>query len=127
MRDDRAGLHAVDAVADRHDEREVVLHDDERRVELSLDPLDQRAEGLGLALRDPGGGLVEAHDARRDREHRRELHDAACSCRQLDDETIGVAAETQEVDQLRGFGSLGALLGDRGRIEEQRSLRVRHI
>src|SRR5439155_880003 len=83
------------------------LHDDERRVELALDALDQRAEGLGLALRDTGGRLVQTHDARRDREHRRELHDAARSRRQLDDETVGVAAEAQEVDQLRGFGSPG--------------------
>src|SRR5205823_518256 len=91
------------------------------RVELALAALDQRAEGLGLALSDTGGPPVEAHDARRDREHRRELHDAARSRRQLDDETVGVAAETEEVDQLRGFSSPGALLGDRRGIEEQRS------
>ena len=61
--DHRARLEAVDAVADRQDQREVVLDDHERGVELLLDAHDQRAERLGLALRDAGGRLVEA-DAR---------------------------------------------------------------
>ena len=34
--DDRARFEAVDAVADRQDQREVVLDDDERGVELLL-------------------------------------------------------------------------------------------
>ena len=77
--DHRARLHAVDAVADRQDHREVVLDDDERRVELLLHALDQRAERLGLALRDAGGRLVEA-DARgaRPRAPTRARRCAAC-------------------------------------------------
>ena len=121
VRDHRTGFHAVDAVADRHDERQVVLDDDERGVELALDPLDQRAERLGLALGDTRGRFVEADDARRDREHRRELDDAAGTGRELDDEAVGVAAEAEEVDELGRLGPLRALLGDRRRIEEQRS------
>ena len=74
--DDRARLEAVDPVADRQDQRQVVLDDDERGVELLLHALDQRAERLGLALRDAGGRLVEADHARRDGEHGRELDDA---------------------------------------------------
>ena len=58
--DDAPGFEAVHAVADRQDQRQVVLDDDERGVELGLDALDQRAERLGLALGDAGGGLVEA-------------------------------------------------------------------
>ena len=75
----------------------------ERRVELLLHALDQRAERFGLALRDAGGRLVEADDARRDREHRRELDDAAGAGRQLGDEAVGVAAEAEEVDELGGL------------------------
>ena len=57
------GFEAVDAVADREDQRQVVLDDDEGRVELLLDAQDQRPERFGFALRDAGGRLVEA-DAR---------------------------------------------------------------
>ena len=63
------GFEAVDAVADREDQRQVVLDDDEGRVELLLDPQDQRPERFGFALRDAGGRLVEADDTGRDREH----------------------------------------------------------
>jgi len=44
------------------------------------------------------GRLIAPYDARRDREHRRELHDAARSRRKFDDETVGVAPEAEEVD-----------------------------
>ncbi len=104
--DDLARLEAVDAVADRQDQRQVVLDDDECRVELLLHALDQRPERLGLALRDARGGLVEADHAGRDREHRRQLDDAPGAGRELGDEPVGVAAETEEVDQLRGLGAL---------------------
>ena len=109
--DHLARLHAVDAVADRQDHRQVVLDDDERRVELLLDPLDQRTERLGFALRDAGGRLVEADHARRDREHRRELDDAARAGRELGDEAVGVAAETEEVDELGGLARACARSG----------------
>ena len=100
------GLHAVHAVGDRHDQRQVVLDDDQGRVQLLLHPLDQRPEGLGLALGDAGGRFVEADHPRRDREHRRELDDAPGAGRELGDEPVRVAPETEEVDEL---GRLGAL------------------
>ena len=78
-----------------------MLDDDERRVELLLHALDERAERFGFALRDAGGRLVEADHARRDGEHGRELDDAAGAGRQLGDEPVGVAAEPEEVDELR--------------------------
>ena len=80
-----------------------MLDDDEGRVELLLHALDQRTERLGLALGDTGGRLVEADDARRDREHRRELDDAPGAGRELGDEAVGVAAEAEEVDELGGL------------------------
>ena len=86
-----------------------MLDDDERGVELLLHALDQRAERLGLALRDAGGRLVEADHAGRDREHRRELDDAAGAGRELGDEAVGVAAEAEEVDELRRLGALRPL------------------
>ena len=45
----------------------------------------------------------------RDREHRRELHDAAGAGRELGDEAVGVAAEAEEVDELGGLRALDAL------------------
>ena len=48
--DDGAGLHAIHPVGDRHDQRQVVLDDNQRRVELLLHPFDQRAERLGFSL-----------------------------------------------------------------------------
>ena len=118
--DDPPGLEAVDAVADRQDQREVVLDDDERGVELLLDPQDQRAERLGLALRDAGGGLVEADDARRDREDRGQLDDAPRAGRELGDVAVGVATEAEEVDELARLAYLRALGPDR-RHPEQRA------
>ena len=78
--DDRAGLEAVDAVADRQDQRQVVLDDDERGVELLLHPLDQRAERLGLALGDARGRLVEA-DRRAARRRARSRARRCAGCR----------------------------------------------
>ena len=107
--DDLARFEAVDAVADREDQRQVVLDDDERRVELLLHAQDQRAERFGFALRDAGGRLVETDHAGRDREHARELDDAPGAGRELGDVAVGVAAEPEEVDELRRFGVLGPL------------------
>ena len=86
-----------------------MLDDDERRVELLLHAQDERAERFRFALRDAGGRLVEADDARCDREHARELDDAAGAGRELGDVAVGVAAEPEEVDELGGFGVLGPL------------------
>ncbi len=121
VRDHRARLEAVDTVADRHDEGQVVLDDDERGVELALDALDERTERLGLALGDTGRRLVEANDTRCDCEDGRELHDTARARRQLDDEAVGVAAQAEEVDELGRLGALRTFLGDRRGIEEQRT------
>ena len=97
-----------------------MLDHDQRGVELLLHALDQRAERLRFTLGDPGGRLVEADDPGRDREHRRELDDATRAGRELGDEPVGVPAETEEVDELGGLGTLAALGPDR-RHPEHRS------
>ena len=113
-------LEAVHAVADAHDQRHVVLDDrasaapSSRRISL-----DQRAERLGLALRDAGGRLVEAQHARVEREQAGELDDPAGAGRQVGDAAVGVAAEPEEADQLVGLGRAGAL-ADRRAGQEQR-------
>ena len=77
--DHAARLEAVDAVADAHDERHVVLDDQHRGAELAADLHDQRTERLGLALRDAGGRLVEAqHPRRRGRAGRPARRCAGC-------------------------------------------------
>ena len=118
--DDPTGLQAVDAGADREDQRKVVLDDDQRRIELLLHAEDQRAERLGLALRNPGGRLVEADDPRRDGEDRRQLDDAPGARRQLGDVAVGIASEAEEVDELARLRALLALGPDR-RHPEQRA------
>ena len=113
--DDRAGLEAVDAVADRHHERHVVLDDEQRRAELGLDAGDERGERLGLALGDAGGGLVEADDPGLEGEDARQLADAAGAGRQRADEVVGEAAEAQVVDEVPGPGELLAVAAPPGR------------
>ena len=119
--DDPTGLHAVHAVGDRHDQREIVLDDDQGRVQLQLHPLDQGTERLGFALGHARGRLVEADHPRRDREDRRELDDAPGAGRELGDEPVRVPPEPEEVDQLRGFGPLRPLGAGRVRQVQQRS------
>ena len=120
--DDRAGLEAVDAVADRHHEGHVVLDDEQRRPQLGLDAGDERGERLGLALGDAGGRLVEADDPGLEREDARQLADAAGAGGQRADEVVGEAAEAQVVDQLAGPGELLAVAaapgGDAGEHRE---------
>jgi hypothetical protein len=87
--DHLARFEAVDAVADRHHHRHVVLDDQDRGAELALDRLDQRAERLRLLLGDARGGLVEQDEARVEREERAELHDAPRPGRQLHEQGVG--------------------------------------
>ena len=50
-----------------------MLDHEQRRVELGADPEQQRPERFGLALRDAGGGFVEAEHAGVEGEEAREL------------------------------------------------------
>ena len=103
------GLEAVDAVADRHHERHVVLDHEHRGVELLADAQQQRAERLGLALGDAGGRLVEAEHPGVGGEQAGELDDAPHAGRQLADEPLAVGPETEEVEDLVGVRPLGPL------------------
>ena len=67
------------------------------------------SERLGFSLGDAGGGFVEAQDPGVEGEERAELDDAAGAGGELGGETVGVAAQSEEVDDLFGFGSLVAV------------------
>ena len=97
--------------------RQVVLDDDQRGMQLGLDPFDEWPEGFGLALGHARGGFVQADDRRGGGQKSGQLDDAAGAGGQLGDEAVGVAAQTEEVDQLGGLGAalplqLRADLGD---------------
>ena len=98
--DHGAGFEAVDAVADGQDHGQVVLDDDQGGIEFGLHPLDQRSEGLGLALGHAGGGLVQTDDRRRGGQKGGQFDDASGAGRELGHEAVGVTTEAQEVDQL---------------------------
>ena len=86
-----------------------MLDHEHRGAELALDAHDERPERLRLTLRDPAGRLVEQEDARVDREQRPELGDPPRAGRQVRHELVGVTAEPEEVDQLRGLDALAPL------------------
>src|SRR4051812_15202997 len=102
--DQATEIEAVDAVADAHDERHVVFDDEHRRAELPLDLLDERTEGLRLALRETGRRFVEAQHPGGEREQSGQLHDPAGAGGQIGDVALRVAAEAEEVDEVVGFG-----------------------
>ena len=88
---------------------------------------DERAERLGLALGDAGGGLVEAEHPGVEGEQAGQLDDAAGAGGEVDDVGVGVAAEPEEVDELVGLGPRGAarVRIARGRTERGREDPVR--
>src|SRR5205823_1259135 len=60
--DDLALCQHVEAVDERRHHRDVVVDDDEGRAQVIAYLADHGNEGLDLALRDPGHGLVEQQD-----------------------------------------------------------------
>ena len=117
------GLQAVDAVADRHHERHVVLDHEHRGAQLAPHLEQERPERLGLPLGDAGGGLVEAQHPGVRREEARQLDDPAHAGGQLVDEALGVRSEPEEVEHLVGVGLLGPL--DPPGLREARARRWR--
>ena len=105
---DRPGLQAVHPVADAHDERHVVLNEEDRRVELPLHGDDERTEGLGLALRQPRRGLVEAEDLGVERQQAGQLDHPPGSGREVGDVVVPVAAQAEQVDEVADCGAVAA-------------------
>ena len=101
---------------------EVVLDHEHRGVERVAHLAEERAQRLGLALRDPGGGLVEQQHRRLVREHAREVDDAAGAGRQLVTEAVGVRAQAEPIDELVDPGAHRGL-GTRHRREVERGAR----
>ena len=71
-----------------------------RGVELVADAADERAERLGLALREAGGRLVEQQHARAERELARELGDPARAGREVRHELVGEPLEADVAHDL---------------------------
>ena len=59
-------------------------------------------ERLGLALRDPGGGLVEQDHARLRADLAREVDDATAAGREVGDELVAELAQPHRLDELVG-------------------------
>ena len=87
--------------------------------QLTADVHDDGPERLGLALREAGRGLVEAQHACVEREQAGELDHAAGSGREIGDVGVGVAAETEEVDEVVGVGASRPFHPDRPRQAER--------
>ena len=98
--DDRAQLQGHEPVAQRRQQRHVVLDDDHRAAGLGLDPAQQRPERLGLALGHARRRLVEQHHRRVLGQQAGQLDDAAGAGRQLAGGLVGVGAEAQQLDEL---------------------------
>ena len=92
--DHPARFEAVDAVADLHHERHVVLDEQHRGVELAPDL--RRMSGPNASVSrcaSPAVGSSRQQHPRVEREQARQLDDAARAGRQVGDELVGVAAE----------------------------------
>ena len=82
-------------------------------LELPADVDDDGPERLGLALREPGSGLVETEHARVEREQPGQLHHTARSGRQIGDVRVDVTAESEEVDEVVAVGPAFPFHADR--------------
>ena len=98
--DDLAEVEGDHPVGDRREQRHVVLDDQQARAGHLADAQQQRAERLGLPLRDARRRLVEQQHARAVREHAREVDDAPAAGRQLADVLVAERAEPEQLDQL---------------------------
>ncbi len=100
-----------------------MLDDQHRGAQFATDLLDEWPEGLGFALGDTSGGLIEAEELGVDGEQAGQFDDATGPGGQIADEAVGVAAETEEGDEFVGLGSLGpfdAPVEEEGAADERR-------
>src|SRR5207245_6586796 len=100
FREDLAARQDGDGVREILDHAEVVLDHQDRAI--GRDPLDQRRDALDVLVRQAGGGLVQQHALRVEREGRRDLQCALSAVRQLDRGRPGEGGEADRVDQLQG-------------------------
>ncbi len=83
-------------------------HDD-GRFEGDLDLLQPRDEGFHLALRESGGGLVQKHHVRLEREDAADLREAAQPGRELGHRTRSPRREADLIEHLVGSNVLASL------------------
>ena len=104
-----------------------MLDDEQARARHGADPEEQRAERLGLTLRDPRGRLVEQEHAWSVREHAGQVDDAPTAGGELADVLVAERAEAQQLDELLdAFGHLGLRVHHRREVE-RRGQRVAHV
>ena len=84
----------------REQQRHVVLDHEQRRPGLLADAQQQRAERLGLALRDARRRLVEQQHRRAVREHAREVDDAPAARRELAHELVAEVGDAEQLEEL---------------------------
>ena len=87
-----------------------MLDDQQRQVELFLDPAQQPPERLGLPLGDARGRLVEQEQGGLQRQQARDLGDAARASGQLLDLLVAVGVQAHGADQLARDPVLVALV-----------------
>ena len=73
-------------------------------MQFLLDLLQQRPECLGLTLGHTGGRFVQAQDLGVEGKEAGQLHDPTGSRGEFGYEAVRVAAQAQEVDQVRSVG-----------------------
>ncbi len=81
------------------EQRHVVLDDEQGRAGLFADAQQQRAERLGLALRDARRRLVEQQHRRVVREHAGEVDDAPAAGRELADELVAEVGDAEQLEE----------------------------
>ncbi len=111
----------LDAVADFHDQRHVVVDQEDARTVVVTHGTDNGREGRHLRFGEPGGRLVEKHEARLRRECAGDPEPPLVAVREDGCGDVGMGREAEQVEQLAG--TAGRLLR-RGACAERRYLDV---
>ena len=98
--DDRTCVHGVDPVAQAHEQRHVVLDDQDRAAQIVADAAHQGPESLCFALGHARGRLVEQQQPRLGRHLCRQIADPPHASGQLRGQRVGPRPETEGLDDL---------------------------
>src|SRR5215218_3168150 len=135
-------IENVDAVADRHDERHVVLHQEDRQLEVLLQAPERALQLLDLFVVEAAGRLVQEQQARPRDERARQLDALQSPEGKPRGRTIGEPGQAEVLERLQRLRAGSALaerphacvradedvLGHRHRRKEDDVLeRARHV
>ena len=90
----------LDAVADPHDERHVVVDQEHARVVVVAHGAHHRGERGNLCLRETGRGLVHEEEPRLGRERTRDAEPALVPMRERARRRVGVGRQAERLEQL---------------------------